>query len=431
MTRLADGEVFALPLLVEHYNGLVAAVNSLTTGYGLTCACLQWRVGGRLLSLLPGCGITDADGKPIPEPLDCFASFPGEGDMVTLANYLGIPVNGPPTLPGAPEVPQNLAVIFSGTVSGGVTAASCPEGGGWGTVTVSWSTTLTPHPLPPGNLAKGIAPSGRGWTPGPLPPDGSGAGDYYVCTRSGWDGSTYWLKGDVLVWHPGSYDGFGFPSTGSWERLSAAQHSPGFAYVPATGQWIQIDAQAANGVVATNFLGLWDPTTNYPAAGTNRGDYYTIHGTSRARNAFDGGKLIWDGNAWQVSNSNYADFHWLSITDVKGFMESLGFSMVFNELCIPVHLDWEEQGTGPAPYGAYAASGSQQIATVWSYFSTGAGNTPLQAAQGIPVLPMSPCVTTRTGPTGARWQFTTATEDDPSEPDYPAWKIRARLRALE
>lgn len=443
--RLTDGsQTFLLPLLVEHYNGMAAAVNSLKTGYGLTCACLMWRVGGQLVSLAPGCGITDAAGAPIPEPLDCFASFPGEGGMITLANYLGITVNGPPATPAAPETPQNVVVMFTGTVSGGVTDAVAPppqpnpydpEGppgppNGWGSCTVTYTATMTPHPIAPGDLARGIAPAGKGWTPGPMPPDGA-VGDYYVCTQSGWDGGTFWLKGDLLVWNDMSFWG-GFNA--GWTRIRGAQQSPGFAYVPATGQWIQIDAQAVGvfnhpldpWAVATNDLGLWDPNGDYPSStGRNRGDYYIIDGTSRARNAFDGGKLIWDGTAWRASNSQYCDFHWISIRDVKEFMEGLGFSMVYNELCIPLNLAWEEQAMSVSQYGVSTLTQNVTFDLFGQWHPWGHGNSFLEAAQSLPVN-VTNVATARVGPTGARWQFSTATDDNPSNPDYPAWKIRMR-----
>ena len=186
MTRITDSEVFALPLLVEHYNGMAAAVNSLTTGYGLTCACLQWRVGGRRLSLTPGSEFY------IPEPMDAFASFSGVSDMFDLANHLGFTGNGPPALPKATEVPQNCMVMFVGGVSGGVTGATANTyDAQWhlvslGSVTVSYTGTLTPQPFSPGDLARGIAPAGRGWTPGPAAKRSSGRLFRLHSKRVGW-----------------------------------------------------------------------------------------------------------------------------------------------------------------------------------------------------------------------------------------------------
>ena len=145
--------------------------------------------------------------------------------------------------------------------------------------------------------------------------------------------------------------------------------------------------------------------------------------------AFAGGKLIWDGTQWVICNSDYADFHWISISEVKDFMESLGFNMVDNEPVIPLSFGWEEQGMSGQTYGVYELS---QVDTVPMYAvrcDNIYGNTLLQAAQSLN-FHATPCATIGIGPAGARWQFSTSTENDPTKPGYPRWKIRANPYAL-
>jgi hypothetical protein len=469
MKALTDGEMFALPLLVEHYNGMAAAVNSLTKGYGLTCACLQWRVDGRLLSLIPGTGIYFGG---LPEPMGSFASFRNCEDMFVLANHLGLKVHGMNdrgdeeslSLPQAEEMPQNLAVMFTGQISGSVTGATANVYTGdpntypgqqlasLGSITLGSTASLTPGAFSPGDLARGIAPAGHAWTPAATaagasaPPDGH-VGDYYICTNSGWvvcnNGSEwnyawaatphYCLKGDVLIWN----DTLTWQAAGGWSRHSTAHYNPGCAYIPQTNRWVTLTPQVAGpGVnypeqlsmwaVATNCLGDWHPPTLPATDGVNRGDYYNTKSTDTDMGAFAGGKLIFDGNSWQVCNSDYAGFLWISIGDVQDLMESMGFNMIYNEVVVPLSLDWEVQGLSGQTPGAYTMTRSD---TYPMYAQPWGGGGDLLSACAALNTSVTSSASLCTGPVGARWQFTTTNGGDGDGPD-PAWKIRANLYAL-
>ncbi|MEN6533322.1 MAG: hypothetical protein ABFD89_06640 [Bryobacteraceae bacterium] len=352
MMGLTDSDVFLLPLDIEHYNGMAAAVNSLVTGFGLTCAALAWRVGGKILSLTP-----TQDNLPV--PTDCFAAFPGgassqsfgsgNADTLALCQYLGITIRTalPNDVMSFAAVPQTGCVIATGTITGTCTAFE------W-TVTYNCNVAMTLNCVDAAAQALG---GGAGtWDPTTARPAIPGAlGTYYVCSNAGWDGAEFWMKGDLLAWFGDT--AMVFDPYPDWvpvfRHLSCNAGQAGSAVIAQTGQGVQLTpeppAPALGHLCCARSLGTWTPPT-LPAAATQPGDYYTIGSTVRP-NYFAGSRIVWNGTNWQVANSSYADFNWVSIADVTTFMATLGFPMVFNELVIPLSLGFEAMtgaAAGPA-----------------------------------------------------------------------------------
>ena len=78
-----------------------------------------------------------------------------------------------------------------------------------------------------------------------------------------------------MIWN----DDIHWGANAGWSRFSGAQQVPGMAFVPQTGQWVRISAQAVGSVnyppelgswaVATNRLGKWDPPSLLPRPMSN------------------------------------------------------------------------------------------------------------------------------------------------------------------
>jgi hypothetical protein len=302
---------------------------------------------------------------------------------MALCQYLGLTIHT--TLPGDvssfPAVPQNGSVMAVGTITGTCTAFE------W-TVTYDCNVSMTLNCIDAAAQAVGGGPAT--WDPTTARPAIPGAlGTYYVCSNAGWDGAEFWMKGDLLAWF-GDY-AFVFDPNPDWvpvfRHISTNAGQAGSAVVAQTGQGVQLTpeppAPALGHLCCARSLGTWTPPT-LPASATQPGDYYTIGSTVRP-NYFAGSRIVWDGTQWQVANSSYADFSWVSIDDVASFMEGLGFEMVFNQLVIPLSLGFEAMtgaAAGPAEVLSEAFSGTV-IAPPGNFYPAGnVGGPSCAFAQG-------------------------------------------------
>jgi len=444
LNTMTNSDVFLLPLFSEHYNGMAAAVNSLKTGYGLTCAALAWRVNGKIMSLAP-------TQDTIPVPLDCFASFPGgdsdmsfgngNADTLALAQFLGLPIKTdlPAGVSTMTATPQTALVRFLGeidtTITGSGTYTGTIDDGGvsWktdtftGSVSYSWSASMAQVWLDPGARAVGQAPGSAlgSWNPTSGRPSTAGInlGDYYVCSAAGWDGGEFWMKGDLLAWQ-GRQDFVFDPNpeyVPVWDHISANAGQQGSAVVAQTGLGVQLSpempAPGFGHCCSARSLGTWTPPT-LPAAAAAPGDFYTIASTVRP-SYFAGSKIVWDGTQWQIGNSSYTDYHWISITDVSALMASLGFEMVFNQVVIPLNLAMESS-TGAQGPSRLSESGSVGWGTDMSRRFDYAGQSGWdgwiqQLCTDSEIH--GPCVKFVAGAGGARYQFSLATDES------AAWKL--------
>ena len=447
MLALTTADSFLLPLDIEHYNGMAAAVNSLVTGYGLTCAALAWRVDGKILSLTP-------TQDTVPVPMDCFAAFPGgessqsfgTGNLDTLAlcQHLGLTIKTKDDLPddlsGFTAVPQAGCARFVVTYTGEITSYDAVYNGDntgpwwweifWcpGTITYGWSAALHVDRIDAGAQADGDGPTTWDPTTGQTIP--STLGDYCVCSNAGWDGAQFWMQGDLAAWQ-GSMGGPPWAPFPVLDCLATNAGQAGSAVVAQTGQVVQLTPEPTfpmgGRLCAANGLGSWTPPT-LPADGTNPGDYYDIDSTVRP-DYFEGSRIVWDGTAWQIGNSSYSDFNWVSLAEVTSLMAGFGLPMVFNELVIPLNLSFESaSGEVKRTDGTiYTGTSTQEMTVSWRTINEGmmtAPPDPIPLDDLIATIPVNPqgLVSFKVGGIGAGNRFSTDAKGK--------WKMRVSPYAL-
>jgi hypothetical protein len=77
--------------------------------------------------------------------------------------------------------------------------------------------------------------------------------------------------------------------------------------------------------------------------------------------------LIWTAAGWQVIGSDYCDFNWVTVEDVKSFFEGLGFNFVFNELLTPLALEYLSGVAPRASFSVPECDSSSEVGPIIGY----------------------------------------------------------------
>lgn len=426
---LTTTDLLALASEPEHYNALASIVNQLTSGGALTGAALMWRApSGSIVTLAP-------TAESFPVPLDCWASATSDLDLYWLFGHLGITIRTEADFPDtlstfADEVSLQGIARFAGTISGSITAVTVVSTDGTpdGSMTASYTITIAGDSPPAATFRTGTGlgtdPHYKGdWNPVAMAePTISTLGDFYVVSTTGpglgGAGGWHW-KGDILI----QLDPTGLPSP---TVVRAASNPPGSAYNPASGFWhklqpVQGDASTA---LAHHSLGTWTPPT-LPAAGTTAGDYWTAGSTIAGSGYYKGDRIIWDGSAWQYASYQYHDFNWVKIADVKAWLETAGFKVIFNELLIPLKLERQEAtNTFQSANSLTSNTGTVTMTSVGFNKDPVTTHTALQAAQNLTFNMVGFCEwKTAANWAGSRLQWSSVTSG-------ATWKLRQDWWAL-
>ena len=295
----------AMGLVVEMYNALARAVNSVTQGLPLMWQCLFFNVGGRIVSLDPqmGFGIGMGSSGCIsptgaftgyqynyysgPRPMNQFCAFDQGSIYEKLCNQLGIMVRTEKDLPGGPE-------------------------GGFGFYQGKTSAPAVYY-------------------------------DWAVASQNGDAGCTPAVDG--VPWNDPSgngYDKFSGTMTVTigTELLSTAALLAGSPTgSKCLGTYDPVQYNAGNGPDFTNA-----PTGAFYVASDGSGNVATADGQRNVLGGAGLGQAYWTGGTVDLVNG-FTSYRWITPDDMQRVVTSFGFPFLWREICTPLALRYFEDPT--------------------------------------------------------------------------------------